>query len=101
MNVVVGDPADNQAPTVQVAAADPVGGPAPLKVNLSAAGDDPEGGPVSYVWSFGDGGAAGGPKVTHTFTSAGSYTVTVKVTDTAGATGTATLTVVVAGAQGS
>ena len=95
VDVVVGDPASNQAPTVQIAA-DPVGGAAPLRVSFSAAGDDPEGGALSYVWDFGDGGSAGGPQATHTFTAPGSYTVTITVTDTAGATGVATLAVVVA-----
>jgi hypothetical protein len=97
VTVVVGNPPDNQAPTV-VAAADPAGGTAPLKVNFSAAGSDPDGDALSYVWSFGDGGAAGGPKVTHTFAAAGTYTVTVTVRDAGGKTGTATLTVVVAAA---
>jgi PKD repeat protein len=93
--IVVGDPAANQAPTV-MAAADPAGGTAPLTVSLTAAGSDPDGDAMSYTWNFGDGGQAGGPKVTHTFTAAGSYTVTVTVRDAAGGIGTATLTVVVA-----
>ena len=46
VTVVVGNPPDNQAPTV-VAAADPAGGTAPLKVNFSAAGTDPDGDPLS------------------------------------------------------
>jgi hypothetical protein len=95
VTVVVGNPAENQAPTV-VAAADPAGGTAPLKVNFSAAGTDPDGDALSYVWSFGDGGAAGGPKVSHTFAAAGTYAVTVTVRDAGGKTGTATLSVVVA-----
>ena len=51
------------------------------------------------MWDFGDGGEAGGPKATHTFTAPGSYTVSVTVTDAAGASGVATLTVVVAAPQ--
>ena len=92
--IVVGDPPANQAPTVLVAA-DPAGGTAPLAVRLTAAGSDPDGDALSYTWSFGDGGQAGGSQVTHTFAAAGSYTVTVTVRDAGGATGSATLTVVV------
>jgi hypothetical protein len=94
VTVVVGNPPENQAPTV-VAAADPAGGVAPLKVKFSASGLDPEGDPLSYTWNFGDGGQSGGPKVTHTFAAAGTYTVTVTVRDAGNKTGTATLTVVV------
>jgi cytochrome c len=94
VSIVVGDPAANQAPTVDVAA-DPVGGTAPLKVSLTAAGSDPDGDAMSYTWDFGDGGQAGGQRVTHTFTAAGSYTVTVTVRDASGGTGAATLTIVV------
>ena len=95
VDIVVGDPPANQAPTVQ-AAADPAGGTAPLKVNFSSAAHDPDGDAVSTVWDFGDGGKAGGPQATHTFAAAGTYTVAVTVTDPHGHTGTATLTVVVA-----
>jgi PKD repeat protein len=94
VEVVVGDPPANQAPTVQ-AAADPAGGTAPLTVNFSAAADDPDGDAVSYAWDFGDGGKSGGTRATHTFAAVGSYTVTVTVTDPKGNTGVATLNVVV------
>jgi cytochrome c len=94
VDVVVGDPAANQAPTV-VAAADPAGGTAPLKVSFTADGSDPDGDALSYAWNFGDGGQGGGQKVTHTFAAAGSYAVTVTVRDAAGGTGVATLPVVV------
>ena len=82
----------NQAPTV-VAAADPVGRDRAAEGQPHARpGSDPDGDALSYAWSFGDGGQAGGPKVTHTFAAAGSYTVTVTVRDAGGGTGTATLT---------
>jgi hypothetical protein len=77
------------------AAADPAGGAAPLTVSFTAAGRDPDGDALSYVWSFGDGGQAGGPKATHTFAQAGTYTVTVTARDASGATGTASVQVVV------
>jgi PKD repeat protein len=36
------------------------------------------------VWDFGDGELGGGAVVTHTYTAAGSYTVTLRVTDSCG-----------------
>ena len=98
VEIVVGNPAGNQAPTVEIAA-DPAGGTAPLKVNFSAAGVDPEGEALAYSWSFGDGGQAGGPKVSHTFAQAGTYTVTVTVRDPQGNTGSKSVTVVVGARQ--
>jgi PKD repeat protein len=38
----------------------------------------------SYSWDFGDGSTAGGRVVTHVFTAARTYTVTLNVTDAAG-----------------
>jgi PKD repeat protein len=40
----------------------------------------------TYAWDFGDGTSATGRIVTHTFTAARSYTVTLTVTDAAGST---------------
>jgi PKD repeat protein len=37
---------------------------------------------LSYAWTFGDGGTATGATPTHTYTSAGKYTVSLTVTDT-------------------
>ncbi len=95
VTITVGNPAGNQAPTVQ-AAADPVAGTAPLKVRLTAAGRDPDGDALSYVWSFGDGAQGAGTKVDHTYTAAGTYTATVTAKDPGGKTGTATVAVTVA-----
>ena len=98
VQVVVGNPAGNQAPTVQVAADPSGGGTAPLRIGFTAAGRDPDGDPLTYVWNFGDGGTAGGAKVSHVFTTPGSHVVTVTVKDPSGATGTAQVTVPVAAA---
>lgn len=58
---------------------------------------DPDGEIVSYTWDFGDGSVeklgANGATVDHTYTEAGSYTVTLTVTDDDGATSTDTITV--------
>jgi ribosomal protein L21E len=53
---------------------------------------------VDYSWDFGDGSPAvnGAATPAHTYTSAGTYTVTLNVTDDAGALGTGTATVEVA-----
>jgi chitodextrinase len=49
----------------------------------------------TQTWSFGDGGAASGPSATHSFTAAGTYTVTYAVEDDDHARGTASTTVTV------
>jgi subtilase family serine protease len=57
---------------------------------------DPDGAILSYVWNWSDGsGESYGPVVTHTFVSAGTYTVTLTVVDDAGASGNATAAVTV------
>ncbi|MEA2144709.1 MAG: hypothetical protein QOG59_296, partial [Solirubrobacteraceae bacterium] len=40
--------------------------------------------PVSYAWSFSDGGTASSPSPTHAFASAGTYTATLTATDANG-----------------
>ena len=61
---------------------DQVTGHAPMTVNFDAAGSsDPDGGIVSYVWDFGDTNSGTGASVSHTYNSAGAYTVTLTVTD--------------------
>jgi hypothetical protein len=67
------------------AIADP-GVPAPGQlVSFDGSGSAPgAGGIVSYSWDFGDGGTAGGPTPTHTFATAGAFTVTLTVEDDGG-----------------
>ena len=48
---------------------------------------------VSYLWSFGDGGADSGPIVDHTFQEDGVYDVTLTVIDDQGLSASATLEV--------
>jgi PKD repeat protein len=60
-----------------------------------ASGRDPEGGALTYTWSFGDGTAGSGASVQHTFNTAGVFTVTVTIGDPAGATGTSSQSVTV------
>lgn len=60
-------------------------------VNLSltfngSASSDPDGTLTSYRWDFGDYSTATGATVSHTYSTAGSYTATLTVTDDGGAT---------------
>ena len=58
---------------------------------------DPDGAIASYAWTYGDGGTATGANpAAHTYSTAGTYTVTLTVTDDEGATGVATRDVTVA-----
>ena len=42
---------------------------------------DPNGDALAYLWNFGDGSGATGQSTTHTFTSAGSFSVSLQVSD--------------------
>lgn len=86
---------ENERPAVTVQAST-TQGKAPLKVDFTATATDPEGDlPLSYTWSFGDGGTATGAAVGHTFTTAGTHTAVVTVKDARGAAGTAKVTITV------
>lgn len=86
------------SPPFQAAAtANPSSGAAPLEVAFtgSASGGTP---PYTWIWSFGDGGAAAAQSPGHTYTSAGTYQATLVVTDSASRTATANVTVTVTAA---
>jgi PKD repeat protein len=87
---------DPDAPTVE-GFADPSTGAAPLLVQFSATGRDPQNRPILYEWDFGDGGGTAGSSPRHTYTTPGRYTATVTVTDQQGKTGTDSVEVVVTG----
>ena len=55
---------------------------------------------ASREWDFGDGTAASGAEVSHAYSEAGDYTVSLTVTDDEGATATASQTVTVASDDG-
>ena len=63
------------------------------QVAMSAAGStDGDGDALTYAWDFGDGSAANGARVSHTFAAPGTYAVRVIVTDVLGLADTATTT---------
>lgn len=70
----------NDSPAVSIAAS-VQSGPAPLEVNFSATGRDVDGDPLTFAWTFGDGGAGQGPQAVHTYARAGEFVATVVVSD--------------------
>ncbi|MGW5640100.1 PQQ-dependent sugar dehydrogenase [Streptomyces sp. NPDC003832] len=86
---------DGLAPVAQ-AAANVTSGTAPLAVAFSSAGSsDPDGGTLSYAWTFGDGTSSTAASPSHTYTANGQYTATLKVTDPTGKTATASVRITV------
>jgi len=83
----------NDAPIASFTATPSSGAP-PLLVTLNAAASvDPDGAIASYAWSFGDGTTGAGSSTTHTYATAGTYTITLTVVDDAGAPAVTTRTV--------
>jgi PKD repeat protein len=82
----------NLGPTADFSAV-PTNGPAPLLVqftDLSTAGSNPI---VSWYWEFGDGNNSTAQNPSHTYSSAGTYTVILTVTDEHGCNDDATTTI--------
>jgi PKD repeat protein len=78
--VATGDP--NKPP---VAAFTPTSNRLAASFDASAS-TDPDGTVESYAWDFGDGTTGAGRTASHTYDTAGTYTVTLTVTDNRGAT---------------
>ncbi|AKB36579.1 cell surface protein [Methanosarcina siciliae C2J] len=74
---------EESAPAAPVAdfTAAPTSGDAPLEVNFT---DTSTGSPTSWFWDFGDGANASEQNVSHTYTSAGRYNVTLTVSNAGG-----------------
>jgi PKD repeat protein len=83
----------NRAPTA--AAGGPYSGTTGTPVVFDgSASFDPDGDPLSYAWTFGDGGTGSGVQPSHVYQAAGSYSATLRVTDSRGAS-SATVTAAV------
>jgi glucose/arabinose dehydrogenase len=69
-------------PPIAVASANPTHGPPPLTVLFSSAGSlDPEQQPITFFWTFGDGGTSTAENPTHIYTQAGQYVARLAVSD--------------------
>ena len=78
---VVSAPLGNQPPTPSFIA-EPDIGELPLTVDFDVENSSDFDGSIDfYEWDFGDGTTAGGVNPTHTYNTAGTYTVTLTVTD--------------------
>jgi glucose/arabinose dehydrogenase len=91
----------NNPPTA-VATANPTSGPAPLTVQFNGSGSsDPDGDPLTYSWDLNGDGTYGDSTAVNpsfTYSTAATYTVTLKVTDSHGAsTVSAPVTITVGG----
>lgn len=77
----------NQSPEIQQADADVTTGDAPLVVNFSAQVSDPDGDPLSFTWSFGDGNSISGTVVNgmadamYTYPTEGLFQAFVEISD--------------------
>jgi glucose/arabinose dehydrogenase len=82
----------NRAPTA-LASANPTSGPLPLTVNFDGTGSsDPDGDTLTYDWDFGDGSPHATTATTsHTYTTAGTFTATLRVRDGRGGENTDTV----------
>ncbi len=84
----------NQAPNAMITA-NPISGDVPLEVEFTGSGSTDDMDIVSYSWNFGDGGTSLEVDPTYTFTTVGTYTVTLTVTDEEGLNDTDSMIIVV------
>src|SRR6185295_11998648 len=91
-------PPPPNAPPVALASANQATPDLITTYNFSSVGSaDPEGSPLTYEWSFGDGSSSTEASPQHLFGKSGTYLVGLKVTDSGGATAEATVNVEITG----
>ncbi|HEY9243491.1 MAG TPA: PKD domain-containing protein [Streptosporangiaceae bacterium] len=100
--VIVSPPSAAQQPAPTVSMAGPRAAVTGTVGTFRAQGREPGGSISEYYWTFGDGRTTNtaGPDVSHVFSEAGRYTVTVTVTSSFGTATTRTWDVGVLGASG-
>ena len=77
-------PVNNDPPVARISVSKSVG-TSPLLVAFNASeSSDEDGTIISYHWDFGDGQTSSGAKVSHTYTTPGTYNPTLTVTDNHG-----------------
>ncbi|MEM8486621.1 MAG: PKD domain-containing protein [Bacteroidota bacterium] len=84
-DVEVVDP--NAPPTAAFSATQVAG---TLEVNFDGSTSSDDGSIAAWDWDFGDGNTGAGETISHTYATAGTYSVTLTVTDDLGATGSLT-----------
>jgi len=93
-SVTIGAADVNQPPVADLGG--PYGGTMGVAVSFDGrASHDPDGDIAAYDWDFGDGATAAGPTPVHTYTSDGTYEVTLVVTDNEDATDSATASITI------
>ncbi len=90
---------DTRPPLTVAVQANPSSGTAPLTVNFysTVSGGTPG---YTYSWTFGDGGTGSSANPSHSYTTAGTFTVTLVVSDGMGRTQSSSTTVTVQAASG-
>ncbi|MCP4681711.1 MAG: PKD domain-containing protein [Desulfobacterales bacterium] len=84
----------NLLPQVSISAS-PINGGHPLTVSFSGTAVDPDGSIAGYEWDFGDGSSGAGQSLSHTYTSVGTFLVTLTATDDDGGAGVDTMQITV------
>ncbi|NER16888.1 PKD domain-containing protein, partial [Spongiivirga citrea] len=80
-------------PPVAIASATPLSGTVPLEVSFTGSNSTDDVGITSYSWNFQDGSTSTAADPLHTFTTAGSYAVSLTVVDGGGLSSTTTITI--------